>query len=86
MGGNNVRHSKYHQNVFSPSTQPLSQTVVVAPTDQRSTYVSTEHKLEHKNVCSRLLGLAIFWFCAGFASDHACIESIQTIQYMGGLK
>ena len=39
-----------------------------------------------KNVCSRLLGLAIFWFCAGFASDHACIEGIQTIQYMGGLK
>ena len=45
MGGNNVRHSKYHQNVFSPSTQPLSQTVVVAPTDQRSTYVSSHPPL-----------------------------------------
>ena len=41
MGGNNVRHSKYHQNVFSPSTQPLSQTAVVAPTDQRSTCIYT---------------------------------------------
>ena len=37
MGANNVRHSKYHYNVFSPSTQPLSQTAVVAPTDQPST-------------------------------------------------
>jgi len=30
--------------------------------------------------------LPFFVFGAGFATDHPCIESIQCIQDMGGLK
>ena len=43
--------------------------------------------LERKKMCTRDKSILPFLgFGAGFASDHTCIESIQTIQYMGRLK